>query len=456
MRPRRLSSIAERVDLLKRHFPALVEAYDARTPFVRSGQLESHRQTILARRSAGSATAALGSDAFLALLYATLQKWGIGARRSRLAPFPLFASSLRRFQADVAALDRLKIDDPTLNVGDASARVLAMIEKLEIVDTKAPLVACTKALHHLLPDLVVPIDREYTQRFFGWHSPEFQYRQGEFLVQAFAAFADVARAANPQQYVRDSGWHTSRTKVIDNAIVSLLVMETDPEDRGSGKQPDAPDDVSASTMARPSQAMDDFAAVAEGLCALARACAGRGSVPATSGNFSAVVSRHPLRLAITPSGADKGALAPNEILEIDETGAVVRGHGRPSAETTLHLAVVRARDAGAVAHTHSLWATVLSARADTITIEGLEMLKALQGVTTHEHREVLPVVPNTQDWAQGARAVEEALARHQAAHGLLIRGHGLYTWGRDTREARRHVEALEYLLEVTGRGTWQS
>ncbi|HET7292977.1 MAG TPA: methylthioribulose 1-phosphate dehydratase [Vicinamibacteria bacterium] len=202
--------------------------------------------------------------------------------------------------------------------------------------------------------------------------------------------------------------------------------------------------------------MDEFEPVAVQLVALAHACAGRGSVPATSGNFSAVVSRRPLRLAITPSGADKAALSPTAILEIDGTGALVRGQGRPSAEAPLHLAIVRARGAGAVAHTHSLWATLLSARDESVTIEGLEMLKALDGVATHEHREVLPVVANTQDWASGARAVEDVLARHPSAHGLLIRGHGLYTWGRDAAEARRHVEALEYLLEITGRSTWRS
>jgi methylthioribulose-1-phosphate dehydratase len=199
-----------------------------------------------------------------------------------------------------------------------------------------------------------------------------------------------------------------------------------------------------------------FQATAEEICALARACAGRGSVPATSGNFSGVVSRKPLRLAITPSGVDKSTLVPEAFLEIDAAGAVVRGTGRPSAEAAIHLTIVRARNAGAVAHTHSLWATLLSERGDTVAIEGFEMLKALDGVTSHEHREVLPVVANAQDWTQGARRVEEALARQPEAHGLLIRGHGLYTWGRDSAEARRHVEALEYLLELTGRCTWRS
>lgn len=59
-------------------------------------------------------------------------------------------------------------------------------------------------------------------------------------------------------------------------------------------------------------------------------------------------------------------------------------------------------------------------------------------------------VENTQDWVEGARHVEAALARHAGSHGLLIRGHGLYTRGRDVAEARRHVEALEYLLEAQG------
>lgn len=76
-------------------------------------------------------------------------------------------------------------------------------------------------LHHVLPDLVVPIDREYTQRFFGWQNPKFQYGQQGCFVQAFGTFAQIAREVNPLQFV-DGGWNSSRTKVIDNAIVGLL------------------------------------------------------------------------------------------------------------------------------------------------------------------------------------------------------------------------------------------
>ena len=205
-----------------------------------------------------------------------------------------------------------------------------------------------------------------------------------------------------------------------------------------------------------------FAALAGQLAEIGRLCYARGWALGTSGNFSAVAGRHPLTLAITTSGVDKGLLEPEQIVEIDEHGRVVRGEGKPSAEARLHLAIVRARGAGAVLHTHSVWSTILSdpapEEAGGLTIEGYEMLKGLDGVRTHEHREWLPIVENTQDWAVAAPRIETTLREHPAVHGFLIRRHGLYTWGRDLAEARRQLEILEFLFEAMGRKrgtTWQ-
>jgi len=197
-----------------------------------------------------------------------------------------------------------------------------------------------------------------------------------------------------------------------------------------------------------------FQELARAVCEIGREAHARGWALGTSGNMSAVTSRDPLRLAITPSGADKGCLAAEQILEIDATGAMVAGSGRPSDEARIHLAVVEARGAGAVLHTHSIWSTLLSevcASEGGVAISGYEMLKGLAGVRTHEHRELLPIVANRQDWHEGAPSITDALLAHPAAHGLLLRGHGLYTWGRDVPEARRHLEVLEFLLEVVGR-----
>ncbi|MFN0085412.1 MAG: methylthioribulose 1-phosphate dehydratase [Blastocatellia bacterium] len=180
----------------------------------------------------------------------------------------------------------------------------------------------------------------------------------------------------------------------------------------------------------------------------------RGWVLGTSGNFSAVLTEQPLTLLITASGHDKGELTPDRFVRLDERGEVIGGGGKPSDETRLHLALVRRRGARAVLHTHSVWGTILSdafAERGGIELTGWEMLKGLAGVRTHEHREWLPVLDNSQDMAALAAKLEELLDAQPGMHGFLLRGHGLYTWGKSLDEARRHIEILEFLLEVTGR-----
>ena len=194
--------------------------------------------------------------------------------------------------------------------------------------------------------------------------------------------------------------------------------------------------------------------VALALCGIGHQFYKRGWVLGTSGNFSAVLSTNPLRLAITASSLHKGMLLPEHILEVDEDGQVVSGKGQPSAETLLHVEIVRARGAGAVLHTHSVWSTILSdvhAHDGGLAISGYEMLKGLDGVRTHEHREWIPIVPNDQDMPRLAEAVRRTLDRDITSHALLLHRHGLYTWGQTLPDAQRHVEILEFLFETVAR-----
>jgi hypothetical protein len=163
----------------------------------------------------------INDDQFLDALYRTLQAWGIGIRASKLKSFDEFVAALRAKRSEIVALENKAIDDPQLNVNETSQQLWRLIDSLDIVANNTRIVAGSKALHHLLPDLMVPIDRAYTQRFFCWQSPTFQYEQRACFEQAFAAFAEIARRTNPGQYI-NSGWHSSRTKVIDNAIVGLI------------------------------------------------------------------------------------------------------------------------------------------------------------------------------------------------------------------------------------------
>lgn len=178
----------------------------------------------------------------------------------------------------------------------------------------------------------------------------------------------------------------------------------------------------------------------------------RGWALGTSGNYSAVLGGEPARMVITSSGVDKEKLSAADFLELSLDGRLIGGRGRPSAETLLHLTVVRVMGARAVLHTHSTWGTLMSGASDAgVAVTGYEMLKGLGDISTHEHREWIPIIDNSQDMPRLAAAVEEALSRNTGAHAFLLRRHGLYTWGRNIEEAKRHVEILEFLLEAEGR-----
>ena len=172
-----------------------------------------------------------------------------------------------------------------------------------------------------------------------------------------------------------------------------------------------------------------------------------GWTPATSSNFSRRLDeRH---AAITVSGRDKGRLTEADIMVVDFDGNAVGSEHRPSAETLLHTQLYkRFPGVGCVLHTHSKAQTVASrlyAGAGHVHLEGYELLKAFPGTSTHEAALDIPVLPNSQDMRTLAAQVDALLDR-QPMWGYLIDGHGLYAWGRDMAEARRHLEAFEFLL----------
>jgi methylthioribulose-1-phosphate dehydratase len=188
-------------------------------------------------------------------------------------------------------------------------------------------------------------------------------------------------------------------------------------------------------------------------CARAIADTGRdlaalGWTPATSSNFS-------MRLgdklaAVTVSGRDKGQLGVDDIMVVDFANQPVATHARPSAETALHTQIYRRfPQAGAILHTHSRAQSVASrlwAEAGVVRFEGWELQKAIAGYHSHESVIDLPVFPNTQDMQVLVDQIDAWLDAGKPLHGYLINGHGIYAWGVDMAEARRHLEAFEFLL----------
>jgi methylthioribulose-1-phosphate dehydratase len=167
---------------------------------------------------------------------------------------------------------------------------------------------------------------------------------------------------------------------------------------------------------------------------------------------------------MAPSGVDKGQVQPADLIVVDAAGQVIEGTGKASAETALHLEIVARCGAGAVLHTHSQAATLLSRRAlagpnqgnhpepkgdVVVRVEGLEMLKGLEGISTHASTIEIPVLANDQNLPRLSQRAGPLLS--EAPKGLLIAGHGLYAWGQSLSQAIRHLEILEFLLEQSWR-----
>ncbi len=168
-------------------------------------------------------------------------------------------------------------------------------------------------------------------------------------------------------------------------------------------------------------------------------------VPATSGNFSARLSDN--KIAMTASGTHKGFLTEKDILTMDLDGHY-SGEVKPSAEAGLHLQIYQNKpEINAVLHTHSRSATQTKKSEERfICLEGYELLKAFEGIETHENAMVVPIVENNQDINGLANSIEEFLHGHETIHAYIIRGHGFYTWASSIEAALRQCEALEFLL----------
>ena len=183
-----------------------------------------------------------------------------------------------------------------------------------------------------------------------------------------------------------------------------------------------------------------FRDAARALAATGQRIYANGWSPATSSNYSQRLNTD--FAAVTQSGKDKGLLRETDIMAVNMDGQPASS-GKPSAETLLHTQLYRFDgNIQAVLHTHSHASTVLTMHwpANSITLEGYELLKALQGITSHNSRLTIPVFENTQDIAALAAKVDQQMRSGHISHAYLIRGHGLYTWANDLPTCYRSEE----------------
>jgi methylthioribulose-1-phosphate dehydratase len=197
----------------------------------------------------------------------------------------------------------------------------------------------------------------------------------------------------------------------------------------------------------------ELASLSAALVSIVRGFHARGWAEATSTNYS---FRHPAPkdalFSISRSGVDKSRFEADDLMQLDANGQPIEGfqHIKPSAETALHTMLYRNRAIGAVLHTHSVDVTVfslLNRHQDTLYFQGMELQKGIEGTTTHESVLSLPMFDNAQDIETLSQQVEARLAaEQQSVYGFILKGHGLYAWGKDLDTAKRHIETYEFLV----------
>ncbi len=159
------------------------------------------------------------------------------------------------------------------------------------------------------------------------------------------------------------------------------------------------------------------------------------------------------RIYMAPSGVQKERLLPEDIFVLNEDGGIVEEPGgtQLSQCAPLFMHAYKIRNAGAVLHSHSVHANLVTQLfKKKFRIQGMEMQKGLQGYGAFDTLEV-PIIENTAQERDLAESLEQAIRENPKTHAVLVRNHGVYVWGKDWKQAKTQAECYDYLFEAAGR-----
>lgn len=221
-----LNRIRQRVADLSKNFAECLDYFDGATPFV--GPSNYFYQKALAKRlSHSSIESLLQDDLFFDWLYATLTAWGLhrmGPGNAKLRDIQELRASFREQANAIEKLAPLTITSLKPQDTERTANeIWDVLSSLRISIAEAQIVANSKALHVVLHNLLPPIDREYTFRFF-YDRNNLSVVEKDAFVEMYVEFCGLA-TRNTQEIVSriGKGWHTSESKIIDNAIIGYML-----------------------------------------------------------------------------------------------------------------------------------------------------------------------------------------------------------------------------------------
>ena len=228
---RKVSIMKERVDDLNENFEHYIGVFDDAVTF--SGpSLYFHFRTLERARDLGSLEAVLNDELFLEYLYATLASWGLhrmGKTSTKLVDFRVLRGCISSCSPDLIELGKYELLNISENqLDEVNQRLGDLISKIDISASSTQLVAGSKAIHHILPELVPPIDRRYIIQFFygrGGTYPGMPTGGDRRVFKEMYQIFHYIGQNNKEEIegFKGQGFHTSSTKVIDNAIIGFVI-----------------------------------------------------------------------------------------------------------------------------------------------------------------------------------------------------------------------------------------
>lgn len=215
------------VEALIDQFTDSVDAFEASAAFP-GPSLYFHERALATRRRHATAASLLADDQFLDYVYAVLPAWGMhrmGKQAAKVVEFADFATSFRAAAKPIQELWTRRITEIEPREAPVVAeKVWSIIASLRVSRSDTRIVAGSKALHHALPNLVPPIDRQYTFQFFTGQKSVPSGDERAFL-EWFPYLCEIGNRCRSEvdEIVRRAGFMaTGPAKAIDNAIVGYM------------------------------------------------------------------------------------------------------------------------------------------------------------------------------------------------------------------------------------------
>jgi hypothetical protein len=203
-----------KINELVESIPTLIRDFDYR----KGPDLYFYKKTIESHRSRPLGELFGESDRFVELIYATLVAWNMNSRGAKMKYFDEFKSSILENKERFMQLASYRLETLSSGAfGEVKMRLGQIYDSMHVMVSGGKLVSNSKVMHFILPNLVMPMDRQNTLTFFFGNTNE----SGSHFLKIFGYSREIAQKIELRQFL-DEEWNRSVPKIIDNAIISKM------------------------------------------------------------------------------------------------------------------------------------------------------------------------------------------------------------------------------------------